>query len=247
VPAPIVVVVPYREQRPPQALHGAVEGVWSLDVPAGVVLPDGCMDIVWSNGRLLVAGPDTVPDTRPRSGAAAGVRFRPGALPALLGVPAVELRDRRIPLREFLPALADPAVARLEHGDDPIAVLVDVAQRLPGGQPEPWRVGVLRGAARGHAAADVADALGWTTRTLHRHCLAAFGYGPATLRRVLRFRRALALLQAGAAPADVAARAGYADQPHLSREVRELAGATPAQLSGVNRSTPVPSGSTTVA
>ena len=51
--------------------------------------------------------------------------------------------------------------------------------------------------ARGAAAADTADALGWTTRTLHRHCLAAFGYGPAVLRRVLRFRRAMALLRAG--------------------------------------------------
>lgn len=239
--------MPYREQRPPTALHGAVECVWSLDVPGGAVLPDGCMDIVWSNGRLLVAGPDTVPNTRPRSGSASGVRFQPGALPALLGVPAVDLRDRRIPLSEFHPALADPAVARLEHGEDPATVLVDIAVQLPGEQPEPWRLGVLRGAARGHAAAEVADALGWTTRTLHRHCLAAFGYGPATLRRVLRFRRALALLQAGTAPAEVAARAGYADQPHLSREVRGLAGATPAQLSGVNRSTPVPSGSTTVA
>jgi AraC-like DNA-binding protein len=145
-------------------------------------------------------------------------------------VPAAELRDRRIPLSELLPALAAPAVARLEHGEDPAVVLVDTATRLPGEQPEPWRLGVLRGAARGHTAAEVADALGWTTRTLHRHCLAAFGYGPATLRRVLRFRRALALLQAGAAPADAAARAGYADQPHLSREVRELAGVTPAQV-----------------
>jgi AraC-like DNA-binding protein len=227
--------VPYREQRPPTALQGSVEGVWSLDVPAGAVLPDGCMDLVWSNGRLLVAGPDTVPDTRPRSGAAAGVRFQPGALPALLGVPAVELRDRRIPLSELLPALAAPAVARLERGEDPAAVLVDLTRRLPGEQSPPWRVGVLRGAARGHPAADVADALGWTTRTLHRHCLAAFGYGPATLRRVLRFRRAVALLQAGTTPAEVAARAGYADQPHLSREVRELAGASPAQIASAGR------------
>lgn len=211
------------------------------------------MDIVWSGRRLLVAGPDTTADTRPRSGAAAGVRFRPGALPALIGVPAAELRDRRIPLAELLPALAGPAVDLLERGDDPAGVLTELAGRLPG-EPAPlWRHRVLRGTAQGRSAAEVADALGWTTRTLHRHCLAAFGYGPATLRRVLRFRRALALLQAGTAPAEVAAVAGYADQPHLSREVRELAASTPAQLgapaqpSGVNRSTPVPSGSSTVA
>ncbi|MGI5130443.1 DUF6597 domain-containing transcriptional factor [Pseudonocardia sp. CA-107938] len=239
--------MPYRERRPPAALSEAVEAVWTLDSPAGAVLPDGCMDLVWSNDRLLVAGPDTAPDDRRRTGAAAGVRFRPGALPALLGVPGSALRDRRVPLAELQPAPARAALARIESGADPLAALVELAAQLPGTPAEPWRRSVLRGAAAGRPASDLADALGWTTRTLHRHCLTAFGYGPATLRRVLRFRRALALLQAGRAPADVAAVAGYADQPHLSREVRELAGATPAQLSGVNRSTPVPSGSTTVA
>lgn len=50
------------------------------------------------------------------------------------------------------------------------------------------------------------------------------------LRRVLRLRRAVDLLRAGVAPAEVAARAGYADQPHLSREVRALAGRSPGQF-----------------
>ena len=77
--------------------------------------------------------------------------------------------------------------------------------------------------------------LGWTTRTLHRRCLTAFGYGPSVLRRVLRFRRAVALLRAGVAPAEVAARAGYADQPHLSRDVRAFAGVSPL---GWRRHTP---------
>ncbi len=100
----------------------------------------------------------------------------------------------------------------------------------------------------GGSVAALADALGCTPRSVHRRCLAAFGYGPAVVRRVLRFRLAAALLHAGLAPAEVAARAGYADQPHLSREVRTLAGASPCQLaSGANRSTPLPSGSCSTA
>lgn len=98
------------------------------------------------------------------------------------------------------------------------------------------------------SVAAIAELLGCTPRSVHRRCLAAFGYGPAVLRRVLRFRRAAALLRAGVPPAEAAAAADYADQPHLSRETRALAGVSPSQLaSGENRSTPLPSGSSTTA
>jgi AraC-like DNA-binding protein len=105
-----------------------------------------------------------------------------------------------------------------------------LAGHLPGDPPaHGLRVAAIR-LARGYSAADTADDLGWTTRTLHRRCLDAFGYGPSVLRRVLRFRRAVALLRAGVTPAETAARVGYADQPHLSREVRALAGVSPGRL-----------------
>jgi AraC-like DNA-binding protein len=260
----------YREQRPPPELVGLVECGWEdIAVADGPheVLPDGCMDLVWTGTQLMVAGPDTVahPGSRTRGVRVAGVRFLPGALPSLLGVPAVELHNRRVPLEELLPVPARAAVARLETGEAPLPVLAVLTAQLPGAPPDP-SVAALRGAlapddipspepAPGRAderwpasVATIADMLGCTTRSVHRRCLASFGYGPAVLRRVLRFRRATALLQAGVAPAEVAARAGYADQPHLSREVRALAGASPVQLtSGANRSTPFPSGSCTTA
>jgi AraC-like DNA-binding protein len=68
---------------------------------------------------------------------------------------------------------------------------------------------------------------------LHRHFTAAVGYGPKTLQRVLRLQRVLA--QAGRQPlvgrlADIALDAGYADQAHMSREVRALTGRNPRAL-----------------
>jgi len=246
--------VTYREQPVPAPWRALAECVWTSAAPVAPevvdVLPDGCMDLVWSGADLFVAGPDTAPNpyTRAAGLAATGLRFRPGVLPALLDTPAAALRDARVPLTALHPALARRAVAAIEAGSDPAAVLPALSARLPGRAPEPGVRAVAARLSRGASAADTADALGWTTRTLHRRCLAAFGYGPATLRRVLRFRRALALLGGGVAPAEVAARAGYSDQPHLSREVRALAGAAPAQLArAANRSTPVPSGSWTVA
>ncbi len=61
-------------------------------------------------------------------------------------------------------------------------------------------------------------------RQLHRRCLRAFGYGPKTLARILRMRRALDSARAGTPPADVAVETGYADQAHLSRGIKALAG-----------------------
>lgn len=240
----------YREFAPPTVLGGLAECGWASSLEPGEpsrfqnVLPDGCMDLIWNGTDLIVAGPDTaVHLARQEPGATVlGLRFAPGVLPAMLDVPGSAVRDQRVPLAELHPRLARSAVARFEAAPAP-ATLVDLAVALPGRSDHAAPELVSRfGAGAGVAA--TADALGWTTRTLHRHCLTAFGYGPSVLRRVLRFRRAAHLLQAGVAPAEVAAVTGYADQPHLSREVRALAGVAPRQLaSGANRSTPLPSGS----
>ncbi len=244
----------YREFPAPALLRGLVECGWSVESdaarPAQVVLPDACMDLLWTGAEWLVAGPDTAP--HPYLGlpgaTVVGLRFAPGRLPALLGIPADALRDQRVPLAELHPRLARRATVRVDHGADPAALLPALAAELPGPGPDPGLPAVVAHLAAAGSAAGTATALGWTPRTLHRRCLAAFGYGPAVLRRVLRFRRAAALLRAGVPIAEVAARAGYADQPHLSREVRVLAGVAPAQLaSGANRSTPLPSGSFTTA
>lgn len=230
----------YREIPPPRPLRGEIECAWTAGVAAGAaaethdVLPDGCMDLVWTGQQLLVAGPDTGPHpTRREPGVlSAGLRFAPGRLPALLGLPAAEVRDRRAPLADVHPVLARGAVARLEQGEPPLPVLLDLALVLPGDPAERAVRVVAAQLATGASAAATADRLGWTERSLHRRCLAAFGYGPAVLRRVLRFRRAALLLYDGVAIAEAAVEAGYADQPHLSREMRALAGVAPSKIYG---------------
>jgi len=85
-------------------------------------------------------------------------------------------------------------------------------------------------AVRPAGVAATADELGLSVRQLHRRCTAAFGYGPTVLGRILRVQRALRSLAPGARLAEVAALAGFADQAHLSREVKAIAGATPSEL-----------------
>ncbi|AIJ12523.1 helix-turn-helix domain-containing protein [Streptomyces violaceoruber] len=216
-------------------LSGAV--VWT-NTPSGPgpgrVLPDGCMDLLWYDGRLLVAGPDTRAHvTEGGAGAWAGVRFCPGTAPALLGVPADALRDRRVELTDLWPtARARRLAARVNAAPDPATGLDEaaLARAAEAGPPDPLLARVVAALDAGRPVAATADALGIGARRLHRRSLAAFGYGPKTLARVLRLQRALALARNGTPLAETAARTGYADQAHLTREVRELAGAAPGEL-----------------
>jgi AraC-like DNA-binding protein len=75
----------------------------------------------------------------------------------------------------------------------------------------------------------VARELGCSRRHLAARFGEELGLSPKRLARVLRFRRAHALLgeRPGTPLAGLAAECGYADQAHLTREFRALAGVTP--------------------
>ena len=70
----------------------------------------------------------------------------------------------------------------------------------------------------------IAAVCGLSARHLQRRVRAAFGYGPKTLTRILRMQRAVVLARRGTPFAEVSATAGYADQAHLARDVKALAG-----------------------
>jgi AraC-like DNA-binding protein len=229
----------YAERAPAADLAGHLRCSWTrVTAGFGTVLPDGCLDLMWVGGELVVAGPDSV---AARSELAAGVeiaavRFRPGAAPAVLGLPASQLLDQRVPLAELWAggALLERRVAAAA---DRVAVLEEaVRQRLAAAPPiDPVAAAVAGRLTRGSAGiAGLAGRAGLSERQLHRRCVAAFGYGAKTLDRVLRLQRFLALGRAapGAGLATLAADAGYADQSHLTRDCRTLAGATPAELVG---------------
>ncbi|OBK19342.1 helix-turn-helix domain-containing protein [Mycobacterium asiaticum] len=217
----------YREVPVPGALRELAECGWISDQPRRVrVLPDGCMDLIQLDDRVLVAGPDTAAFVSDQDcEVAKGIRFRPGVLPRLLGVPAVEVRDNRVDLELLRPNVSGGSLSSLA-----LRLVQDSAATH---ETAPWRISVLRHVssrlAVGAAVQSVADELGCSARNLQRQCVAVYGYGPATLRRILRFRRAIRLLDAGVSIAETAAAAGYADQSHLSRQVRELAGVPVSQ------------------
>jgi len=212
----------YAERRAPAGT------VWTRTTPAGAeeirILPDGCLDVILMHGRLMVAGPDSVArlNSSPAGTTYIGLRFDPGVGPVALGVPAAELRDRTLPLEDvWSPRRVRRLADAMATAPDPGMTL---ARLVDGGPPEPWVPAAVGWLRKGCAVAEVAGRLELSERQLHRRCLDAFGYGPKTLGRILRLDRALALVRGGTVAAEAAVLAGYADQPHMAREVRALSG-----------------------
>ncbi|GAA2571775.1 helix-turn-helix transcriptional regulator [Winogradskya consettensis] len=218
----------YRER--PSALPHVI--AWRSVVPPGTppgrILPDGCLDVIWQDGTVYVAGPDTTAQVVPTAAGSRffALRFADGVGPGILGVPADELTDRQVPLANLLPAAE---VRALAEAPDPPAALEEFARRR-WQAPDRAMVGVAAGARAGLPVPAIADSCGLSPRHLQRRTRTSFGYATKTLVRIMRLQRAVALARGGSPFADVAVTAGYADQAHLSRDVKALAGVPLGEL-----------------
>ena len=231
-------------------LEDRLSVAWVVDTDvAHDLVPDASVDVVWlPDGSVRVCGPEVEGWTfQPLDGLerleAVGVRFRPGHAAPVLGTAMDEIRDQRVLVEDLLGADGRRLVEELGE--------------LPEGAPLERRVALIqdhirRWVAEGshvdpavdHVATSLADdpaqrvdglrrELDLSERQLLRRCTVAFGYGPATLRRILRLQRFLTLADdphTGRSIADLAHQAGYADQQHLARDTKAIARATPSDL-----------------
>jgi AraC-like DNA-binding protein len=230
----------YVERLPDPAVGDRVAVLWEhVAERAGrhLIVPDGCVDLVWGPHGPHVAGPDTGPMFTQMSAGDTyvGVRFLPGAVGGALGLPVEELRDQRVPVAD-LPR-ADALRRMIEEGpgasrsDLQRRMLAAVVERLHAtSAPDPAAPHVAAALRAGRTVSEVARELGLSERQLHRRSLASFGYSPKTLQRIVRFQRALRLARAGRPLAEVAVDSGYADQAHLANDVRRLSGVTIRRL-----------------
>lgn len=242
----------YREAPPQDQLRPHFLCAWTSELAPGqdgdvAVLPDGCVDILWEGNRLSVVGPDVVA-ARPQLGPGArvlGLRFQPGAARGWLGVPLSELVGCKVELEALWGGgRADRIVRRLRDATSPgiqLRTLQDaLAQEVPwAGAPQPRAAALFRWLATvsDPGGRMLCERLELSDRSLRRLSLEHFGYGPKTLERILRLQRFIGLLhrEPDASLAALAAGAQYADQAHLSREVRALCGMTPSALQARSR------------
>jgi AraC-like DNA-binding protein len=188
------------------------------------------MDLLWDGRDVVIAGPDTYAHVfRSDPGSSLiGLRFAPGFAPRVLGAPADAFTNQQVPLDAvWAPDEVRRVTDLLAASPDPARTLEDVALRRDAASDDETAAlidHVVALAGAGCTSATIADRVGYSSRQLQRRSRAAFGYGTKTLHRILRMQRALDLIRRGARTADSAARAGYADQPHLAREIRDIAG-----------------------
>ena len=203
--------------------------------------------LVGENGRCarqadaLVSGQLTAPVrlTGNGIGDVVGIRFRTTAAAAVVRMPLADLTDRVEPLSDVSSTLAAEllAVARAHRT---AASRVAALSRVLGTRVTraPDRLANLATSALAALPSPrivaLARALGTTPRTLERRVILATGLPPATLRRVIRFRRTFRMLESTARGtwAEVAVKTGFADQAHLIRDFRQFAGASPSEFFG---------------
>jgi AraC-like DNA-binding protein len=239
----------YREFAPSPPLHALIACRWLRELPAGdpadstLVLPDGCVDLIWRDGDLVLAGVDRKAWWSPVRGGSTitGIRLRPGVAGAVFGMPASELLDARLPLEEVLRSRASEFSERLAEARDRDAeyLLLEglVAAAIADGAPDPLVLAATRRLGfPGTRVDELAEALGISERQLRRRFHQSVGYGPKTLHRILRFRRLVdqaAVSDGEVDLARLAADLGYADQAHMTRDSVRLTGMPPGQLAAL--------------
>ncbi|MGO9262567.1 MAG: helix-turn-helix domain-containing protein [Bryobacteraceae bacterium] len=202
--------------------------------------PDGCADILFTGGDLVLVGPMTGWRDFPLQDGQRlfGVRFRPGMWSALAGAPADRLTDLLLPMDDLWGARAGRLAGQLAEARSAAQAIQAVEATVPA----PAEPGLVERALawmerrRGAVSMDeLAGRAGLSPRQLRRVCLERTGLPPKFLARVLRFRHAQERLATNRrALADLALDCGYYDQAHFIHEFREFSGRTPTAPQGAH-------------
>ena len=203
-----------------------VDVVWQThDTSDGTYLAaaDACWDMIFIRSadevRVLLSGPSSTTTPVPyRAGNRnVGIRFVRGSF--LTHVPATVMVDVTIALPmtpdgSFTLAGHDWPVPTYETVDDFVAGL----ERLELLSDDPVVMTVLQG-----------DVPTTSARSVQRRFSQVTGLTETRIRTIVRARTAAEMLQRGVPILDVTHELGYADQAHLTRDLKRLTGYTPGQ------------------
>ena len=223
----------YAEVQPPPSLGHAIKLGWTLELDGDPdarvrhnATPDGCVELIrrlrgrsfWRGEQpeSFVAGLITAPAELELSGDGrfVGIRLWPWAWNAIGAIRAPQLIDRWSDLGRAAPGLELP-------GDGAVAVEM-LAKALSDVRQSSLYAAVLQS----RSVAELAERSGRPRRWLQRWFKDNIGVSPRTYLRLLRFSETFDDLQAAGSLAGHAAEHGFADQAHMSREFRSMAGSS---------------------
>jgi AraC-like DNA-binding protein len=240
-------------REPAADLAARIEMFWSVrgDGRSGTsfheFFPDASSHLIFrlssSGCRLVLLGPATEMASVERDERAEyfGVRFRSGHTPALADVLPSELTNAHVELMALegvrVDDLAERLVSRADLASRQI-VLEELLRRPPPlvRSARARQLAMLADAHGGRLRVDeLAARLGIHVRSLERLCLGELGMSPKRLTRLVRLRHVLIRLHAGGfgTLADLAHDCGYADQPHLIKDFKELTGRLPGERDAI--------------
>lgn len=234
-------IVGYDYELDPAAIH---HGLPSTSVTV-IIAFDEPLDCGWlGSGRsdrywLLAGGLHTRPVLIHTHGRQHGIQLglTPLGCAGLLGVPAGAIGNQILTHTDLDGGLSSALHAQLADASwrTRFRLLEGWLSSRLGRETAPaaevaeaWRVVcALHGDVR---IDDLARHVGWSRRHLASRFTAWAGVGPKQAARLARFEYARSLLDAGRPLVDVAVASRFADQAHLNREWRALAGQTPSQM-----------------
>ena len=210
------------EEKPSRSRF--VDIIWRThDTSDGTYLAaaDACWDMIFirsaHGNRVLLSGPSSKITPVPyRAGNRnVGIRFHRGTF--LTHVPTSAMVDttEALPMpadESFLLAGLDWSMPTYESADD----FVDELERLDLLSDDPLVMAALRG-----------EEAPTSQRSVQRHVSSATGLTANRIRQIVRARTAAERLQQGESILDVAHDMGYADQAHLTRDLKRLTGYHP--------------------
>lgn len=243
----------YEERAPSPHLAPFIERFWAFETDAGdpesyehVIVPDGTANIavispIPGGAFISVAGPSPEAVRVPvqRGLIYRGVRIRPGAWRAVVGVEVAGVVGQKMPVMMLSPDLGAAIQSACAEADS----LARFAERFEGAMSGCFDEGLLDAEvcalaqklidSDGFAAmTDLMAGSAVGERQLRRRFQRETGLSPKVFARLRRVRRAcidLAYQRPGNV-ATISADHGYADQPHFTRELKAVFGMSPRQL-----------------
>lgn len=240
----------YIEHLPHPYLNRYIETYWSSTDFAEKevkrrVLPDGCVDIIFSFHRQSlphIVGTMTTFLEIAYLGEVRfiGIRFKPGGITAFTRVPVNEFTDSQVELFStesvFDESFSEDILWKSSTKDIISSVDNYLLSRLPKlfllDERIDYAVSLIKQGKGNTPIPFIAEQACLSKRQFERRFLAGIGISPKVFSRIVKFGNTRRLLKSGANRSlfDLAVDCGYYDHAHLIKEFKRLSGSLPSEL-----------------